>query len=161
MTLAQSSLEVATRQLGVREIPKGSNAGPEVEIYLKSVGLNKGYAWCMAFVYWCVSTASTASTGSATVATSTTTRNPLKKTAGVLDQWNSKPELRISIPVPGSIFIMDFGKGQGHTGFVEKVLSNGKIQTIEGNTNADGSREGYAVCRRIRSISQCKGFIKL
>ncbi|WP_318546298.1 CHAP domain-containing protein [Flavobacterium columnare] len=56
---------------------------------------------------------------------------------------------------------MDFGGGQGHTGFVEKVLANGKIQTIEGNTNADGSREGFAVCRRIRSINQIKGFIKL
>ena len=27
---------------------------------------------------------------------------------------------------------MDFGKGQGHTGFVLKVLPNRKIQTIEG-----------------------------
>jgi hypothetical protein len=152
MTLAQSSLEVATRQIGVQEIPKGSNAGPEVEIYLKSVGLTKGYSWCMAFVYWCVSTSST---------TSSTTRNPLKKTAGVLDQWNSKPELRITTPVPGSVFIMDFGKGQGHTGFVEKILPGGKIQTIEGNTNDDGSREGYKVCRRTRDITTIKGFIRI
>ncbi|MCH4829788.1 MULTISPECIES: CHAP domain-containing protein [Flavobacterium] len=151
MTLAQLSLEVATRQIGVQEIPKGSNAGPEVEIYLKSVGLGKGYSWCMAFVYYCV-LESSKKTGNP---------NPLKKTAGVLDQWNSKPELRIKTPIPGCIFIMDFGGGQGHTGFVEKVLANGKIQTIEGNTNADGSREGFAVCRRIRSINQIKGFIKL
>ncbi|WP_318546253.1 CHAP domain-containing protein [Flavobacterium columnare] len=86
---------------------------------------------------------------------------PIKENRGVLDQWNSKPELRIKTPIPGCIFIMDFGGGQGHTGFVEKVLANGKIQTIEGNTNADGSREGFAVCRRIRSINQIKGFIKL
>ncbi|WP_318546299.1 hypothetical protein [Flavobacterium columnare] len=82
MTLAQLSLEVATRQIGVQEIPKGSNAGPEVEIYLKSVGLGKGYSWCMAFVYYCV-LESSKKTGNP---------NPLKKTAGVLDQWNSKPE---------------------------------------------------------------------
>lgn len=151
MILAQSSLEVATRQIGVTEIPKGSNAGPEVEIYLKSVGLTKGYSWCMAFVYWCVLEASK----------KTGIPNPLKKTAGVLSQWNNRPELRRRNPEPGFVFIMDYGKGLGHTGFVEKVLPGGKIQTIEGNTNADGSREGYAVCRRIRSISTCKGFLKI
>jgi hypothetical protein len=151
MTLAQSSLEVATRQIGVTEIPKGSNAGPEVEIYLKSVGLTKGYSWCMAFVFWCVLEASKKQG----------IPNPLKKTAGVLAQWNSRPELRRSKPEPGFVFIMDYGKGLGHTGFVEKVLPGGKIQTIEGNTNADGSREGYAVCRRTRSIKACKGFLQI
>ena len=151
MTLAQSSLEVAKRQIGVTEIPKGSNAGPEVEIYLKSVGLSKGYSWCMAFVYWCINEASK----------KTDNPNPLKKTAGVIDQWNSRPELRRTKPEPGYVFIMDFGKGLGHTGFVEKVFSTGKIQTIEGNTNVDGSREGYAVCRRIRSIKACKGFLQI
>lgn len=152
MTLAQSSLEVATRQIGVTEIPKGSNAGTEVEIYLKSVGLKKGYSWCMAFVYWCIQQS---------VNTNPIAVNPLKKTGGVLDQWNSKPELRRSKPEPGFVFIMDFGKGLGHTGFVEKVLPGGKIQTIEGNTNTDGSREGYAVCRRTRSIKECKGFLQI
>jgi uncharacterized protein (TIGR02594 family) len=152
MTLGQSSLEVATKQIGVQEIPKGSNAGPEVEIYLKSVGLTKGYSWCMAFVYWCVKQAANMNSSTAI---------PLKKTAGVLDQWNSSPQLRITTPVPGCVFIMDFGKGQGHTGFVEMVLPNGKIQTIEGNTNDDGSREGYKVCRRVRCITTIKGFIKI
>lgn len=42
------TLEIATAQIGVEEIPRNSNAGPEVEIYLRSVGLTKGYAWCMA-----------------------------------------------------------------------------------------------------------------
>ena len=55
---------------------------------------------------------------------------------------------------------MDFGKGLGHTGFVEKVEGN-VIHTIEGNTNDTGSREGYEVCRRTRKVEQCKGFIRL
>ncbi len=152
MKLAETALEIAIRQLGVQEIPKGSNSGPEVEIYLKSVGLGKGYSWCMAFVYWCVKQA---------VNIDPKAVNPLKKTAGVLDQWNNKPELRITTPILGCVFIMDFGKGLGHTGFVEKILANGKIQTIEGNTNNDGSREGYAVCRRIRTVKECKGFLKI
>ncbi len=144
---ASAALKIATSQIGVTEIPKGSNRGPEVEIYLKSVGLGGGYSWCMAFVYYCVA--------------QTKLSNPLKKTGGVLAQWNAKPELRKITPEPGDIFIMDYGKGLGHTGFVEKVMPGGMIQTIEGNTNADGSREGFAVCRRTRKISACKGFLRV
>jgi len=144
---ATAALKIATSQIGVTEIPKGSNKGPEVEIYLKSVGLGGGYSWCMAFVYYCV--------------VQTKLSNPLKRTGGVLAQWNAKPELRQTTPQAGDIFIMDFGDGKGHTGFVEKVLPGGIIQTIEGNTNSDGSREGYAVCRRTRKISACKGFLRI
>lgn len=149
--LAEKTLKIAQSQIGVQEIPKGSNAGTDVEKYLKSVGLKKGFSWCMAFVYWCVL--------EATIQTGAKTK--LKKTAGVLDQWNNKPELRMSIPEPGTIFIIDYGKGLGHTGFVLKLLPNGKMQTIEGNTNDEGSREGFEVCTRIRSIDKCKGFLKI
>ena len=69
MTLALNSLQSAQSQIGIQEIPKGSNAGPDVEKYLKSVGLSKGYAWCMAFVYWNVQQA----------ATKLVVNNPLKK----------------------------------------------------------------------------------
>jgi hypothetical protein len=150
MTLALNSLQSAQSQIGIQEIPKGSNAGPDVEKYLKSVGLSKGYAWCMAFVYWNVQQA----------ATKLVVNNPLKKTAGVIDQWNYKATKKVAIPLPGTIFIMDFSHGVGHTGFVEKVEGN-LIHTIEGNTNADGSREGYEVARRVRKISQIKGFIQI
>lgn len=151
MSLEKTTLEVAKTQLGVEEVPKGSNAGKDVEKYLKSVGLGKGYAWCMAFVFWCVSEASKKES----------VPNPLLKTAGVLKQWNSRPKLRVTTPLPGDIFIMDHGKGNGHTGFVEAVLPNGRIKTIEGNTNDEGSREGYEVCRRTRTVSSCKGFLRI
>ena len=150
-TLAETSLQVAQSQNGVTEKPKNSNAGPEVEIYLKSVGLGKGYAWCMAFVYWCVLQSSI----------KLNVVNPLKKTGGVLDQFNFCKKMIVKTPKPGYIFIMDFGHGVGHTGFVDKILPNGQIQTIEGNTNDDGSREGYEVAIRIRKISQIAGFIKI
>ncbi|EKT4520794.1 CHAP domain-containing protein, partial [Flavobacterium psychrophilum] len=52
------------------------------------------------------------------------------------------------------------GKGLGHTGIVEKVIEK-TIYTIEGNTNDDGSREGYKVCRRKRNIKTIKAFIRL
>lgn len=151
MTLQNKSLEIAQSQIGVQEIPKNSNAGPAVEKYLKSVGLGKGYAWCMAFVYWSVKTA----------CIELNIENPLAKTAGVLDMYNRMTKYRVTTPQPGDFFIMEFGKGTGHTGFVEKLLPNGKLQTIEGNTNDEGSREGYEVARRYdRKISQMKGFIR-
>ena len=150
MTLAHKTLEIAIAQIGVEEIPRNSNSGPEVEIYLKSVGLPKGYSWCMAFVYWCTQKA----------ATELALNNPLKKTGGVLDQYNSRPLLVKTKPQIGDIFIIDQGKGLGHTGIVEKTEGN-TIYTIEGNTNDTGSREGYKVCRRKRDVKNIKVFLRL
>lgn len=141
----------AGNQLGVREAT-GNNDGPAVEKYLASVGLGKGYSWCMAFVYWCVKQA----------AAELNLKNPLKQTGGVLDEWNSGRGIHLTVPEPGCIFIMDFGGGEGHTGIVTGVfLDTGLIHTIEGNTNDDGSREGIGVFRRTRTIKSCKGFIGL
>lgn len=148
--LGKKTLVVAITQLGVQEIPKNSNAGPAVEKYLKSVGLGKGYAWCMAFVYWCTKES----------ATQLGLLNPLSRTAGVLDMCNKEKDLVVTDPQPGDIFIMDFGKGQGHTGIVEKVEKN-LIHTIEGNTNDEGSREGYEVCRRQRKTNTIKAYLRL
>lgn len=64
-------------------------------------------------------------------------------------------------PRPGDIFIMceynpgawnDVGNGWAtiHTGIVEKYLGDGKVQTIEGNTNTNGSSQGNGVYRLIR-----------
>lgn len=154
-------LEIAIGELGKEETPRGSNWGPEVQKYLKAVGITFPASWCMAFVYWCVEEAKVRipdGTGGL--------RNPLVKTGGVLKQWNDidkqfkQPKSKFSTPLPGDIFIMDYGKGFGHTGFVEKVAGD-RIHTIEGNTNDEGDREGYEVARRVRKISSCKGFIRI
>ncbi len=161
-TLLKKVLEIANSQIGVVEKPPHSNRGPEVDAYLKSVGLNPSagnYPWCAAFVYWCFDKA----------AKEIGETNPAIKTAGVLDHWNRTKGTKIPVAEatanpgkikPGAIFIMDFGKGQGHTGIVESI-GNGYITTIEGNTNNDNSREGYGVFkltnRKINSIK--KGFI--
>jgi hypothetical protein len=154
LSLQQLILSVAQSQLGFAEIPKGSNWGKHVQKYLASVGIDFAASWCMAFVYWCVNEACK----EAGVA------NPLIKTGGVLKQWNDLPAKYkvIETPQPGDIGILDFGKGLGHAFIVTKV-ENGKVFTIEGNSNDDGSREGYEVCRKPggRLISSCKGFIRV
>lgn len=141
-------LEIATSQLGLEEIPRGSNWGEHCKKYLNSVGINFPASWCMAFVYWCCREAYGVN-------------NPLFKTGGVLAQWNKTPkDKRLAKPEIGSIFIMDFGKGLGHTGFVYGIEGD-SVLTIEGNTNDTGSREGYEVCKRKRKISSIKGYIKV
>ena len=60
------------------EEPAGSNRGRRVEQYQRSVGIARGNAWCVAFVYWCFQVA----------ARRQGVANPMEKecrTGGVLD----------------------------------------------------------------------------
>lgn len=148
MKLSELSLSYAVSQIGVAESPLGSNRGKEVETYLKSVGLGGGYPWCMAFVYWAVSQA----------AKEQGKKNPLYKTGGVLLQLQKSAALANKTPEVGSIFIMDYGNGTGHTGIVESIEGN-YVHTIEGNTNGSGSRVGGIVMRQKRPISKIRSFI--
>lgn len=149
--IAEKALEIAISQIGKEENPRGSNWGEPVQSYLASVGITFPAAWCMAFVYWCFQQA----------AQKTGTANPLFKTGGVMHQYRQKqPTNGRSQPQAGDVFIMDYGKGLGHTGIVESVNNDGTVNTIEGNTNDEGSREGYEVCRRKRPVSKIKTFLR-
>lgn len=151
MALSEKALQKAITQLGVEEIPRGSNWGEPVQSYLKSVGIGFPASWCMSFVYWCYNEA----------AKELGIKNPMFKTGGVLLQWGkSKAAYAATKPyVAGDVFILDYGKGLGHTGIIESV--EGDIaHTIEGNTNDTGSREGYEVCRRQRPIAKFAGVLR-
>lgn len=150
MALGQSAIKVAQTQLWKTENPLGSNWGEPVKSYLKSVGIDFPASWCMAFVYWCFNEAAKANN----------VANPLVKTGGVLKAWNNAKDYRVvGEPKSGDIFIMDFGKGLGHTGIVIKSDDN-FIYTIEGNTNDSGSREGIAVCNKQRLKKKIKGYLR-
>lgn len=160
ITLSQLALLIASTQVGVSEQPKGSNDGPEVASYLRSIGLGPSYAWCMAFVYW----------NFALAALLKGTRNPVAKVGGVMECYRKAQEAKYKVIVnngkllpkdilPGDVFFMRFDKGTGHVGIVEGVELKGGvtcIHTIEGNTNDDGSREGIEVARRSRLLSDLK-----
>lgn len=149
--LSISALNIAISQLDEREDPIGSNWGHPVKDYLASVGIDFPASWCMAFLYWCVEKA----------ANELQVPNPMIKTGGVLREWNEiDKQYKFATPHIGSIFILDFGHGLGHTGIVERIDAN-FLHTVEGNTNDTGSREGYEVCRKIRNSLKCKGFINL
>ncbi len=64
---------------------------------------------------------------------------------------NSDIESNIRKIKPGSLFLkVKSSHDWFHTGIITSI-SNGFFYTIEGNTNDEGEREGYEVCRRIRS----------
>lgn len=145
----------------VREKPLNSNRGPQVNAYLARIGLDPGYAWCCAFVYWCFDEAALA----------VRRTNPMVRTGGCMRHWNAAPAAgarRIlaheavadpSLLKPGMVFIMDHGRGLGHTGFIE-AIDGGFITTIEGNTDASMTREGGGVYRLRRKLAEInKGYI--
>lgn len=151
----------AAADAGVREVPRNSNRGPQVDEYLRRAGVKPGLAWCCAFTYWCFDEA----------AQQAGIDNPMFRTAGCLAHWNNAERhggtrllardavANPGLVKPGMVFIMDFGGGLGHTGFVERV-EGGYIHTIEGNTDASQTREGggvYRLQRKVGSIN--KGFI--
>jgi hypothetical protein len=160
-TLAALALQVAQGQVGQCEKPIGSNSGPMIDEYLNAVGLHPGYAWCQAFMYWCYQQAAQQLKGA----------NPVVKTGGALDCWH-KTAVQFKITQaeavkspallnPGFQFILSLGNGAGHTGLIEKMEGT-ILHTIEGNSNNNGSREGYEVVRHQRHISDklIVGFVR-
>ena len=127
-----------TSQIGVRE-HGGKNAGYSVEKYLKSTKLNKGYAWCAAFVNWSLRHCGIKTINSA---------------------WSPSwfPANRITKnPKQGDVFGIYFKSKRriAHVGFIYKWLPNSKYCiTVEGNTNEAGSRDGDGVYKKRRLKTQ-------
>jgi len=134
--------EIYNSQVGVRE-KTGKNDGPEVEMYLKSVGLGKGYAWCAAFVHWSLDSAGY---NNPITAWSPTAHN---KNNIIYFQGAQRKK-----PIPGDVFTLYYPKLKriGHTGFYDKTINSSIYESVEGNTNGEGSREGDGVYRKKRSF---------
>lgn len=148
--LAVKALWHAIGEIGVRE-RGGLNRGPEVDQYLRCVGLTpeKGsFPWCMAFVCWCIDRA----------AADLELPFPLIKTAGVFRMWEAFPALRSKVPTRGSLMMQDHGGGRGHCGFVLDVGPR-TLVTVEGNTNRDGERDGDAVAIKMRLQHDVMGYL--
>lgn len=155
-TLALRALEIARTKVGVREMT-GNNDGPEVEAYLKTVGLGKGHSWCMAFMVWCFQEA----------AKQLGIKSPLISTGSCMDQWDDiQGVVKIVKPQrgdvrPGDIFIIDLGNRKGHTGLIgDYANAAGEVPTVEGNTNDNGSANGDGVYDRVRNVAKLAGVIR-
>lgn len=149
MILSATALDIARQQIGVHE-EGGNNTGPQVDEYLRAVGLDPGYAWCAALVFWCFKAAA-ALTGQV---------NPVPKTASSQRLWTfSEPITRDSNPSVGAVFVLRHSATSGHVGICESIDADGVPTCISGNTYADarGGREGNCVARHTGSPETVHG----
>lgn len=154
--LIQSTLEIARSQIGVQETGN-TNTGPQVDRYLASVGLDPGNPWCAAFAYWC----STRAAAQANVS------NPLPRTGSceMIRAWAREHDLLRDTPNQGDLFLrVGYVASEGvirahHAGFVDEVTA-ATFTTIEGNSNEEGSSDGYEVAHNIRAVSRGLTFVR-
>ena len=149
----EAVIKVAERYVGHREVKENSSS--DIDRWLLECGIDFPAPWCMAFVQGCFKEA----------AKECRFADPLKPdTAGVLDLWRRVPDSWKVGPLDGrrgDIMIMDYGGGKGHTGIVTGY-HGGQYYTIEGNTNAGGSREGDCVADKKRNpYVKIKGFVRV
>jgi hypothetical protein len=140
-------LQVAISQIGTTEDKLHTNHGDAIK-YQDAAGLPKGggFPWCMSFVFWCGKQAYESA-------------NPIPQTGGVLECLRVA-RLHVNCHVvehleatpenilPGMQGIMQLSATTGHTFVIESVDIDGTLHTIEGNSNDNGSRDGYEVCRQ-------------
>jgi hypothetical protein len=142
--ISQTCVEqVYLSQVGVREAT-GCNDGPAVECYLRNAGLGKGYAWCAAFVKWCF--------GQCGIRPPITAWAPSAHNAQNIVMMAGRYRKE---PVAGDVFTIWNVKMKriGHTGFFHRRVNEAFYETVEGNTNGGGSREGDGVYKRKRSVN--------
>lgn len=140
--LSERALHVARSYEGERE--SAANDSKLIRAWLKLAGVFFPAPWCAAFVTACLVEAGA-------------DRKKLPRFAASTYYWwlwakNSR-RLR-QVGVRGDVFVWN-GRDGGHTGFVRQGGGGDpKIGTLEGNTNDEGSREGYEVCERVRWTSE-------
>ena len=159
--LKASLVAAAHHELGlhVRE-EGGANRGAKVEAYQRAAGLRPGDPWCAAFVAWCVAKAKGVekapkwTSGSAITTWQRGTRkvDPSAKTtpleAGARAKVASGWIWVRAKDATGAKAARAGGWVQGHCGIVVAVDAIG-FTTVEGNTNAAGSREGDGVWEKV------------
>lgn len=69
-----------------------------------------------------------------------------------LENWADENKILFDLPEAYDIFIVYDGDGPFHTGFVTSVNGE-KFNTIEGNTNTDGSANGNGIYKRERYVN--------
>lgn len=158
--LPSAIVKAAIAEIGIEEVD-GTNCGPRVDQYKAATNLppHEPWPWCAAFVDFCVKEAMEA-TG-----TQETPTFKRPKTAGAWDllNWSRKQDNSTQTKEPhggdiqaGDIVVFTFS----HTGIAIGPTENGMVPTIEGNSDLQGSREGGAVGKHWRKLSQIRGRIR-
>lgn len=159
MTLNSAVLDYARAHLAQhpREIG-GQNRGPWVRMYMQG---NDGtsWAWCAGFVTFVLCQAAESLQVDMPIAGSFScdTLAAQAKDAGLF--VSEAEALHQEIPAGSLFLVRRTSTDWTHVGIVEQAHEI-FFETIEGNTNDDGVREGYEVCARSRGYAN-KDFILL
>jgi hypothetical protein len=169
-----SDLHIETVALlyALRELRKGvretaPNDSPAIRRYLEAGGIESPARWCAAFCNWCAEQAAV-----------------LKGVTSPLEQvdyqayvesyyrWARKHDLLVPVDgvAPGNLFLLydetaddPVYEGPGrhvHMGFVrEPPFDSGSFQTVEGNSNEEGSAEGVRVASNDRRVTEGTRFV--
>jgi len=161
-TLREIMVSLAQSKVGVKEHPKNSNRGKQVQEFQAATWLEgTGWPWCAAFICWLVLKALAQFKG---VVPKGFAR---PQTAGAWDfeRWATKMKGKGverfeagEKPIePGDILVYTFS----HIGIAECPERRGSVCAIEGNTDGSGTREGGGVYRQNRKLSQIREVIRI
>ena len=159
MKLAQRLVELAKKEVGVEEVG-GTNCGPRVNQYKAATWLpaDQSWPWCAAFIDWLVMRAMDESGKTFTF------QRPRTAGAWDLENWSMKQDgstwtklnPQAGDIAPGDIVIFTFS----HVGLAIETPAKGVVETIEGNTDGNGSRDGGGVWKKQRKLSQIRSRIR-
>jgi hypothetical protein len=144
----------ARRYVGVVEEPKLSNRGLCIDYWIHECGLDPkgGYPWCAAFI----GQVGRQALGHAW---------PVPRTASctAIAAWAEQAQRLVPAPQPGNLFLLWEASlvpaRYGHVGIVTEVGAQ-DFDTIEGNTNPGGSRDGFGVFVRRRPLGGRTRFVR-
>lgn len=166
-TFAQRVVSAGRQHL--REHPRevgGINAGPWVRLYSDGKE-GRDWPWCALFVTYLLKQATEGLKKGVCPIKGSAAVDELVSQAKDAGIFVSEDDLtsgtaQLSDLKPGAIFCIRSTENPNdwtHCGIVTAFMPD-YIETIEGNTNDTGDREGYEVCRRTRGYAG-KDFIKL
>lgn len=159
--ISELIIAIADNEIGVHE-NGNSNTGQRVNIYKAATNLNpfESWAWCAAFVDWCVR--------EAMIGCQIKFTFDRPRTAGAWDliRWSKQQDsstktiMNPTEVLAGDIVIYKFS----HCGICVSGGSN-TFRTIEGNTTKDSAsqdeeRNGGCVAQKTRNVSEVKAIIR-
>lgn len=152
MDISANIIAIAKGYIGQQEVqPNLSFKDPSFLAKMKARGWQVGQPWCSYFAKQCWVEGYADSLALLSKVKGLGTGGAIN----TLENYTEDKTFPVSmVPVPGAIVIFREGNGtNGHAGIVTAV-SGDTFLTIEGNTNNDGSREGYEVAAKSHQLGQ-------
>lgn len=152
----QQAVQWALAQVGVKEVPAGSNGGPKISAWQAAFGFGR-VAWCGIFGGQVLLHGGVKGVTSR-IASVSLIEEDAKLHRGPFRGWTTDH----SVVLPGDLVVL-FGEGV-HVEVVERVYEDGSVSTVGGNTSpGDGSQSnGGCVANRTgatrRRASDVRGF---